>query len=67
MQALIRHLRDAVCYVFRSVSLGGTEEYWNALNSSYNYESNGFIGIIKYLPIMTQDKSYSLTVILCSF
>lgn len=47
------------CHVFRSISLGETEEYWNALNSSYNYESNGFIVIIKYLPIMTHDKSYS--------
>lgn len=47
MQALIRHLRDAVCYVFSSASLGGTEEYWSAWNYSYNYESNGFIVIIK--------------------
>lgn len=60
-------MRDAVCYVFSSASSGGTEEYWSACNYSYNYESNGFIVIIKDLPVMTHDKSYSWTVILCSF
>lgn len=59
MQALIRHLRCAVCYIFSSASLGGTEEYCSGLIFSYNYESNGFIVIIKDLPIMTYDKSYS--------
>lgn len=47
------------CYIFSSASLGETEEYWSALNFSYNYESNVFIVIIKDLPIMTYDKSYS--------
>lgn len=67
MQALIHHLRYAVCYIFSSASLGGTEEHWSVLNFSDNYESNGFIVIIKDLPIMTYDKSYSWTVRFCTF